>query len=179
MKYNIFGSALVLVTTVLPAFVQGAPTKNIAARDVQILNRQPTGRLYYAFKSNGQDARPETTTNFVVENTDPLQRICIWAENGNGFIRDPESGSEKFCLNPGQSLQFGNIAGPNNGNGFSGTLRGFVGCDSYGNNCNGGTEALGAVSKVEWTYEPSSRKGWIAINLSLGESEFFLVIAVD
>jgi hypothetical protein len=180
MKYNIFGSALVLATTVLPAFVQGSPTKHIATREVQLSNRQSTGGPYYAFKSNSQDVRPPpTTTNFVVENADPSQRICILAEKGNGFIPDPDNGSKLVCLAPGQFLQFGNIEVGANGNGFSGTLRGYVGCDGNGNNCNGDTEALGAVSKVEWTHEPQYKKGNVAINLSLGKSEFCLVIAFD
>jgi hypothetical protein len=196
MKYNIFGSALVLATTVLPEFVQGAPTelhsnitqaitaggvshgKNVATRDVQFLNNPSTGGPY-AIKFHGQGARPSTTTNFIVENGDPSHTICIWAEYGSGSIPDPERpGSDKICLDPGQSLQFGNIPEAN-GDGFSGTLRGYTGCDGQGHNCHGGTEALGAVSKIEWTFEPQGRKGFVAINQSLGKFEFCIFVTAD
>jgi hypothetical protein len=46
MRYSIFGSALVVATTAPPSYVQGSPKKHIAAREVQILNRQATGGPY-------------------------------------------------------------------------------------------------------------------------------------
>ena len=196
MKYNVFGSALVFATNVLPAFVQGAPTElnsnittafavggvsqgnNIVPRDIQFSNDPTTGGPY-AFKFNNQGGRPSTTTKFIVENGDPSHTICMWAEYRGGSIPDPERpGSDRICLTPGQSLQFGNIPGVD-GNGFTGTLRGYIGCDGQGHNCHGGTEALGAVSKIEWTFEPQGKKGVVAINQSLGKSEFCIVVTVD
>jgi hypothetical protein len=198
MKYNIFGSALVFAITVLPGFVQGAPTelnsntttaiaaggvsqgKNIAARDIR-WSKGPTSGGPYAFKFYGQGGGPSpTTTIFIVENGDTRHTICVWPEytqyGVTQPIPDPEiPGSELVCLNPGQSLHFGNIPGQG-GNGFTGAVRGFIGCDDHGKNCPGD---LGTVSKIEWTFEPQGKKGVVAINQSLGKSEFCIVVTVD
>ena len=143
MKCNIFRTALIFTTTNLPKFVQGSPTEHI-----------------------GNVTPHAPTTDFVVENADTHERICIFAEKPTGDVT--------VCLAPGQIFQFGNIAG-----GWTGKVRGKTGCDDTEGNCLGGTDLLGSETKVEWTAEPGGKKGEVAINLSLGKSEFCIVVTVD
>jgi hypothetical protein len=201
MKYNLLGSALVLATTLVTPFAQGAPAelnstttskthaigashgKNIVARNIEWSNDPTTGEPY-VFKFNEQTregarrgAHPTDGIRFVIKNGDPRERICTNIQVGDGrIVPDPYKPGALPCLDPGQSLEFGNVTPWSlqwkNNDKYNAGVRGWVGCDDNGYNCAGD---LGTESIIEFTVEPQGKKQFVAINLSNRKYEFYIV----